>query len=131
MYDLQILPSNLTPELKALIGNGTCVVLSDGMALFPQMNSGGHCRVYAAVSAYAKTQNEELWPEAGARRKWLLNVYSGWDEKFKELIMTSEEETATPRRIFAFDPAFKWEGLSEITGATVIGECLCYVQPCI
>ena len=128
MYDLQILPTNLTPDLKALIGNGTCVVLSDGMGLFPQMNSGGHCRVYAAISAYAKILNDEPWPEAGGRKRWLLNVYAGWDEKFQELITASEEETATPRRIFGFDPAFKWEVPSEITGVTIIGEYLSYVH---
>ena len=50
------------------------------------------------------------------------------DEKFQELITASEEETATPRRIFGFDPAFKWEVPSEITSVTIIGEYLSYVH---
>ena len=121
MYDLQISPYNLTPSLKALIGNGTCIALDDGKGLFPQMNSGGRCRVYAAISAHAIISNEEPWPEAGKRRQWLIKLCEDWDERYKELIMASDEETATPRRIYAFDPAFKWTG-SETTGVTIIGE---------
>lgn len=121
MYDFQISPSNLTPSLKALIGNGTCIVLSDGKGLFPQMNSGGRCRVYAAISAHAKISNEEPWPEAGQRRQWLIKLYEDWDERYKELIMAADEETATPRRIYAFDPEFQWHS-SETTGVTIIGE---------
>ncbi|KJA20878.1 hypothetical protein HYPSUDRAFT_68197 [Hypholoma sublateritium FD-334 SS-4] len=121
MYDLQIAPANLTPSLKALIGNGTCVVLSDGKGLFPQMNSGGHCRVYAAISAHAEIPHEEPWPEVGQRRQWLLSLYEGWDEQYSALIMAAEEETATPRRIYAFNPSFTWDS-GETTGVTIIGD---------
>ncbi|KJA22818.1 hypothetical protein HYPSUDRAFT_40598 [Hypholoma sublateritium FD-334 SS-4] len=128
MYDLQISPSNLTSSLKTLIGNGTCIVLSDGKGLFPQMNSGGRCRVYAAISAHAKISNEEPWPEAGQRRQWLIKLYEDWDERYKELIMAADEETAAPRRIYAFDPESKWDA-SGATGVTIIGDAAHVMAP--
>jgi len=49
MYDLTIPARNMTDELKSFVGAGSWFILNEGQGILPQMDSGGQCKVYAAL----------------------------------------------------------------------------------
>lgn len=104
MYDLQIPAENVTSELQAFIGKGTCMILQDQKGLIPQMNSGGKCRAYAAVfdSNDGDDRRGGKLPESG-KKEWVRDLYAGWDERCGQLVDAAEEESIVERKIWAFD----------------------------
>jgi 2-polyprenyl-6-methoxyphenol hydroxylase-like FAD-dependent oxidoreductase len=120
MYDLSVPVERMTPELRSFVGSGSCFILNEGSAILPQMNSGGRCKVYAAVQRPAEWIDAHPLPEEG-KRKWIAGMYAGWcDALAEKLIMAADEETVVARRIYGFQPGLKWD--SDLSGATVIGK---------
>lgn len=117
MYDLQIVPADHTPDLASFIGKGTCMILQDGKGLIPQMNSGGRCRVYAAVYS---TDDTRMDLPTNGKKEVIKQMYTGWDERCADLIMASQEESIVARRIYAYSPDLTWT--SDLSGVTIIGE---------
>ncbi|WRT66222.1 uncharacterized protein IL334_003175 [Kwoniella shivajii] len=126
MYDLSISPENLTPELEAFIGKGAMMMLDDGKAFMPQMNSKRSCKVYLALKCSREWQDENPLPESG-RKQWLCDLFQEWTPITHEVIMASTEETIYPRRIWQFDPDIKWE--TDKTGVTVMGDAAHVMSP--
>ncbi|OCF60435.1 hypothetical protein L486_00068 [Kwoniella mangroviensis CBS 10435] len=63
MYELDIPPSNLTSHLEAYIGKGALMMLDEGKAVMPQMNSGRKCKVYLALKVPIDWQKLHPLPE--------------------------------------------------------------------
>ena len=96
------------------------MILSENKGILPQMNSGGKCRVYAALKCSESWLNENPLPEDG-RREGIRKLFEGWCQgDVEDMIMASEEDAVVPRKIYMHHPETRWE--SEMTGLTVIGE---------
>lgn len=120
MFDLSIPSANMTPALHKFVGLGSSLILEEGTVVLPQMNSKGKCRVYLGMKVSEAWLDENPLPDAG-RREWLDGFVSGWcGGQVRDLIMASEEEHIASRRIFAYDPKFRWK--SDKSGVTVMGE---------
>lgn len=119
MYDLQIAAADLSPELRAFVGKGTCMILEGGKGLIPQMNSGGKCRVYATVYDLSGSGLGDTLPAVG-KKEWICGLYDGWDARCHALIRAADEETIVERKIVAVNQDLAWE--SELSGVTIIGE---------
>jgi hypothetical protein len=127
MYDLSIPAQSMTPELRDFVGSGSCFILNEGQGLLPQMNSGGRCKVYAALKRPIDWVDKHSLPD-GEKRKWIAELFRGWCDGFAEkLIMAAEEDSVVARRIYGFQPDLKWE--SGLTGVTVIGKRLLLLYP--
>ena len=118
MFDLQIPAERMTPELRAFVGSGTCMVLDGQKGLIPQMNAGGKCRAYAAMYNAEAQAAEELLPEKGAKA-WVRTLYDDWDSRCRDLVEACDEETIVERKIMAVDRDLTWT--SDLTGVTIIG----------
>lgn len=127
MYDLSIPAQSMTPELRDFIGSGSCFILNEGQGLLPQMNSGGRCKVYAALKRPIDWVDKHPLPD-GEKRKWIAGMFCEWcDGLAEKLIMAAEEDSVVARRIYGFQPDLKWE--SGLTGITVIGKRLLLHYP--
>ncbi|WWC70379.1 uncharacterized protein I206_104329 [Kwoniella pini CBS 10737] len=126
MYELEILPSNLTSSLETYIGKGALMILDEGKALMPQMNSGKKCKIYLALKVPFNWQKENPLPEKG-KREWLVNLFEGWLPQAKEIIMASEETSINQRKIYQFDPELTWN--TDKTGVTVMGDAAHVMSP--
>ncbi|WWC61707.1 uncharacterized protein I303_104292 [Kwoniella dejecticola CBS 10117] len=126
MYELEILPSNLTPALEQYIGKGALIVLDDGKALMPQMNSGRKCKIYLALKVPFDWQKENPLPDTN-KREWLVNLFNGWLPQAKEIIMASQEDSIGQRKIYQFDPELTWD--TDKTGVTIMGDAAHAMSP--
>lgn len=106
MYELTISPNNLTPGLKAYVGQGSLSALDEGMTVLPQMNCGGLCKVYTGLNCPENWTDESPLPDEG-KREWLADFFHGWHEQVRDIIMASEEDNVVTRRIWQFDPDLK------------------------
>ncbi|WWD02817.1 hypothetical protein V865_000859 [Kwoniella europaea PYCC6329] len=126
MYELDIPPSNLTSHLEGYIGKGALMMLDEGKAVMPQMNSGRRCKVYLALKVPIDWQRLNPLPEIH-EREWLCELFEGWTEEVKEIIMASEEGSIKQRKIYQFDPKLRWE--TDKTGVTVMGDAAHVMSP--
>lgn len=109
----------MTPELKTYVGQGCLLALDEGMTVLPQMNSEGLCKVYVGLRCPENWTDENPLPDK-KKREWLANLFQGWHDQVRDVIMASEEDKLVTRRIWQFDPDLKWD--TDLTGVTVMGE---------
>ncbi|WVQ67830.1 uncharacterized protein L199_006035 [Kwoniella botswanensis] len=126
MYELDIPQSNLTSHLEGYIGKGALMMLDEGKAMMPQMNSGRRCKVYLALKVPIDWQKLHPLPE-DSKREWLCGLFEGWTEEVKEIIMASEEGSIKQRKIYQFDPELSWK--TDKTGVTVMGDAAHVMSP--
>ncbi|OXM82027.1 monooxygenase [Cryptococcus neoformans Bt63] len=126
MYELTIPPKNVTPELKTYVGQGCLLALDEGMAVLPQMNSEGLCKVYVGLRCPENWTDENPLPDK-KKREWLANLFQDWHDQVRDVIMASEEDKLVTRRIWQFDPDLKWD--TDLTGVTVMGDAAHVMSP--
>ncbi|ORX36224.1 hypothetical protein BD324DRAFT_591423 [Kockovaella imperatae] len=126
LYDMLIPESSMTPSIREFVGSGMCIVLGDGKAFIPQMNSAGKCKVYAELKCDEKWLEQNKLPETG-KREWINKLYPGWTKGVEECIMAVDESTITPRRLYAFDSKFRWS--SDLSGVTIMGDAAHAMAP--
>lgn len=120
MYDLTVPASNMTPTLREFVGAGGLMILEDGRCVMPQSNGRGKCKVYAGLRVPEDWLEEHPLPETG-KREYVNSFYPGWCEGLVEqIVMAATEEDVTVRKIFEYDPKFRWS--TDLTGVTIIGK---------
>ncbi|EIW70791.1 hypothetical protein TREMEDRAFT_38404 [Tremella mesenterica DSM 1558] len=129
MYDLLISPPNLTPTLSKFVGQGAALILHEGKCVLPQMNSGGRCKIYAALRVGEKWLDEYPLPAEGKKEAVarLFPEDEGWTGKARELIEAADEDSVVSRRIYGYPPGLKWK--TDLTGVTVIGDAAHVMSP--
>jgi hypothetical protein len=103
MYDMLIPSGGLTSAMKAYFGDGCAFVLDDHKVLFPQMNSGGICKVYAPLRWPENYVGDNQLPEKG-KTQCVARMFDKWKEINREIIVVCDEVSVMPRKMSAFDP---------------------------
>jgi 2-polyprenyl-6-methoxyphenol hydroxylase-like FAD-dependent oxidoreductase len=135
MFDMTIPAESMVPELQRIVGPGATLILGTASStptttkttdiqhpaqggVLPQMNSGGKCRVYAALKVEQDWLDKNPLPDTG-KREFIASFFPGWDQA-NRLILASDADEVIPRRIYQSDPDLKWD--TDLTGVTVVGE---------
>lgn len=126
MYDMMIPSASMTPESRDFVGDGMCMAMSDRKGLFAQTNSGGKCKCYAFFTADEDYHETHPLPETG-KKEAVLQMFDDWAPQLKQCILSADEESIVPRKIYAYDPKLKWK--SPNVGVTVIGDAAHVMSP--
>ncbi|MEU1130008.1 NAD(P)/FAD-dependent oxidoreductase [Streptomyces sp. NPDC005900] len=115
------------PRLAGLTGDGTLMALADRQGLIAQRNSGGHIRVYVALSA-----DEDWHRRAGldltdstAVRDALLARFAGWSPELLGFI-TDTDTGYVHRPLYALPVPHTWP---TTPGLTLLGDAAHLMPP--
>lgn len=115
------------PEVLEIIGKGGCFIVSDGKMMGAGCIADKSVRIYAGIpiaeDQFPETNTIFSKPVEG--RQYLLDMYSDWDEKLKNLIRRSDDKII-PRPIYALPVPHVWESKP---GLTLIGDAAHLMSP--
>jgi len=113
------------PDIAALVGTGHLFANDgDGRAIVAQRNSNDRIRCYLALRTGADWAGLDPDDEAGTRR-YLLDVYAGWDERFRPLI-TDTDGGYVARPINVLPAPLTWP---HVPGVTLVGDAAHVMSP--
>ncbi|GAA3055992.1 FAD-dependent oxidoreductase [Actinokineospora globicatena] len=105
------------PDLAAMVGRGNYWVLGDGMSLAAQRNGDGRVRVglsfYNTAEDWFATSAIPFDDPPAARAR-LIDLFSGWDARFTELIAACDD-TVVPRSISTLPVGLTWPSAPDVT----------------
>ncbi|KAF8937146.1 hypothetical protein EDD21DRAFT_420486 [Dissophora ornata] len=115
------------PEVLEVIGRGGCMIVSDGKLMGAGSLADKSVRIYAGIpieeDQFSETNTIFSKPEQG--RRYLLDRYADWDDKFKALIRHCDD-LIIPRPIYALPVPHVWESKS---GLTLVGDAAHLMSP--
>ena len=117
----------LNPEIAALVGRGSMFALSEGKGLVTHRDGDGRIAIYAALTLpeHWLTSSGIDLRDTEATKLWLLDYFSGWDDRLRALIAESDTEFLH-RALYALPTGHRWEHMS---GVTLLGDAAHLMSP--
>ncbi len=115
------------PESAALVGRGSMFALSDEKGLIAHQEGDGRINVYIALKTPKPwaTSSEIDFRDTEAAKLWLLNHFTGWNDRLRALIAESDTDLI-PRSIYTLPIGHRWE---RTPGVTLLGDAAHLMSP--
>ncbi|KAG2174673.1 hypothetical protein INT44_006937 [Umbelopsis vinacea] len=112
------------PKVSKLVGNGSFWALQYNKGLLCQRSGDGSIRVSAAIRIEEDGFSQLDFSNPEIPRKYLMDLFSDWDDSLKVLI--EESPTFIARGIYMLPAGYKWKSHP---GVTLIGDAAHLMTP--